>query len=117
MTVDTGNAAYFSWDNLDELAGLEHHLGFAGEMIGKYQWEPGTRERFQRLLDRIREKQRDKQLNLSVIGEFSTGKSTLINALLRMELLASSALQGTTAACRTAEGWGTDRMNPHFTAV
>lgn len=103
MTVDTGNAAYFSWDNLDELAGLEHHLGFAGEMIGKYQWEPGTRERFQRLLDRIREKQRDKQLNLSVIGEFSTGKSTLINALLRMELLASSALQGTTAACTVIE--------------
>ncbi len=35
---------------------------------------------------------------ISIIGEFSTGKSTFINALLRKELLVSSAMQGTTVA-------------------
>ena len=37
-------------------------------------------------------------LHLGVIGEFSTGKSTFINALLGMELLREDILQGTTCA-------------------
>ena len=37
-------------------------------------------------------------LHLGIIGEFSTGKSTFINALLGMELLREDILQGTTCA-------------------
>ena len=37
-------------------------------------------------------------LHLGVIGEFSTGKSTFINAFLGMELLREDILQGTTCA-------------------
>lgn len=40
----------------------------------------------------------DLRLCLGVIGEFSTGKSTFINALLGFELLKEDVLQGTTCA-------------------
>ncbi|MCH5185008.1 MAG: dynamin family protein [Oscillospiraceae bacterium] len=59
----------------------------------EFNWEQVRQQ-----LDFIRKKKDDKKLNLSVIGEFSTGKSTFINALLGTELLVSSALQGTTVA-------------------
>ena len=40
----------------------------------------------------------DRRLYLGVVGEFSTGKSTFINALLGFELLKEDVLQGTTCA-------------------
>lgn len=109
-------ADYFSLDNLNELCGVEDHLKFAECLIDKYGKKSGASGSgqegrasgprqgkgkddwcvFRMWLEQIRQKQRDKKLNLSVIGEFSTGKSTFINALLGRELLASGALQGTT---------------------
>ena len=103
MTAEDRERSGFSWEHPEELIDFENHLAFAERMMEQYQWEAGTREGFQRRLKQIRDKQGDKLLNLSVIGEFSTGKSTLINAMLRTELLASSALQGTTAACTVIE--------------
>lgn len=103
MTAEDRELSGFSWEHPEELIDFENHLAFAERMMEQYQWEAGTREGFQRRLKQIRDKQGDKLLNLSVIGEFSTGKSTLINAMLRTELLASSALQGTTAACTVIE--------------
>lgn len=94
---------YFSWSNFSELAGLEAHLAFASSVINKHKWEPQARRQLQADLQRINEKQRDSQLNMSVIGEFATGKSTFINALLRADLLAASALQGTTVATTVIE--------------
>ena len=40
----------------------------------------------------------DQRLYLGIVGEFSTGKSTFINALLGFELLKEDILQGTTCA-------------------
>lgn len=101
------SAEYFSLENLDKLAEVDEHLEFAEALLIKYGSQaaedsyPETGVDWTDLrkqLESIRKKQDDKKLNLSVIGEFSTGKSTFINALLRKELLASSALQGTTVA-------------------
>ncbi len=98
---------YFSMQNLDKLSDVEAHLEFAERLLKKYSSQmtddegPLSKDDWRSLkdqLDVIRKKQNDKKLNLSVIGEFSTGKSTFINALLRKDLLASSALQGTTVA-------------------
>lgn len=97
------DASYFTWDNLAELAGLDSHLSFAGELIKKYQWPPEIKKDLTGRLDAIQKKQQDKKLNLSVIGEFSSGKSTFINALLRMDLLAANVLQGTTVASTVLE--------------
>lgn len=47
---------------------------------------------------RIERRLNESRLFLGVIGEFSSGKSTLINALARDRLLRSDVLQGTTAA-------------------
>ena len=94
---------FFSLDNLGEIADFNEHLSFAEKMLNKYNWEPGARDKISALLRQIRSKQEDKLLNMSVIGEFSSGKSTFINAMLRCELLSSAALQGTTVASTVIE--------------
>lgn len=119
MGRDTQNTDYFSADNLGRLSRVDEHLAFVEGISEKYMGRIPTdvtsaggdvRQitliRKQKLswneihqqISFIRKKKNDKKLNISVIGEFSTGKSTFINALLRKELLASSALQGTTVA-------------------
>lgn len=112
MGRDIRNTDYFTADNLAGLSRVDEHLSFVEGIAEKYQHtkvsagnvRPGERksggdwEDIRRQLDFIRRKKNDRKLNISVIGEFSTGKSTFINALLRRELLASSALQGTTVA-------------------
>lgn len=103
MLDKTNNENYFSLNNLGELADFNEHIAFAEKMLNKYKWEPNARETITSLLQQIRSKQEDKLLNLSVIGEFSSGKSTFINAMLRDELLSSSALQGTTVASTVIE--------------
>ena len=82
---------------------LEEHIGFAERLIAKYEWPEDVRRDFAVRIDEIRRKQQDPDLNMSVIGEFSSGKSTFINALLRTELLASGVLQGTTVASTVIE--------------
>lgn len=93
----------FSLNNMDEIIELENHLCFIEEMINKYPWTVNVKADLQKRVDKLREKQQDKKLNLSVIGEFSTGKSTFINALLRTNLLAMNSLQGTTVASTVIE--------------
>lgn len=109
MKNEKDDANYFSLDNLNELCGVDEHLHYAEGLIVTYGGdvqqmnEKNQWDQFRNLLDQIRRKKNDKKLNISVIGEFSTGKSTFINALLRAELLASSALQGTTVASTVIE--------------
>lgn len=103
------DANYFSLDNLNELSGVNEHLHYADRLIISYCGEAQQADeknqwnQFRDMLEQIYRKKKDKKLNISVIGEFSTGKSTFINALLREELLASSALQGTTVASTVIE--------------
>lgn len=102
-------AEYFSTANLDELTEIEKHIEVVSHMTQKYRalenessagchWDDIAAQ-----LERVKAKKQDRKLNLSIIGEFSTGKSTFINALLGKELLASSALQGTTVASTMIE--------------
>ena len=103
---------YFSLNNLNKLCGIDEHLAIVEEIVKKYSrgssdshpsdpqngdassgWDSIYRQ-----LRLIQKKKDDRKLNISVIGEFSTGKSTFINALLRKELMVSSAMQGTTVA-------------------
>lgn len=97
------NKKYFSWQNLNEIAEINRHIEFAEQIIKKYEWDSTVQRKFANLLRQIKEKQNDDKLNLSVVGEFSTGKSTFINALLRMDLLVSCAMQGTTTASTIIE--------------
>ena len=94
---------YFSWSNIDEMADVNSHIVYASTLMDKYQWEAKTRKILDLQLRRIVDKQNDKLLNICVIGEFSTGKSSFINALVGFELLAVNSLQGTTVAITIIE--------------
>lgn len=84
------------YNQLNDYVDISGHIDFAESLINKYEWDEITKDRLFSQLNLIRNKQKDKCLNLSVIGEFSTGKSTFINALLGENLLVSSVIQGTT---------------------
>lgn len=93
---------YFTWQNIGELTSLKEHIEFAQTILE--QGAPGQEQDYLKSqLDKIIQKQKDVKLNISVIGEFSSGKSTFINALLRQELLQACVLQGTTVASTIIE--------------
>lgn len=94
---------YFSWRNISEMADIDSHIAFATTLMGKYDWEEATKHRLEKQVSAIVDKQNDNLLNISVIGEFSTGKSSFINALVGYELLAVNVIQGTTVAITIIE--------------
>lgn len=94
---------YFSWRNISEMADIDSHIVFATTLMGKYDWEDATKHRLEKQVSAIVDKQNDNLLNISVIGEFSTGKSSFINALVGYELLAVNVIQGTTVAITIIE--------------
>ena len=85
------------------MSDIDSHIVFASTLMGKYDWEEATKYSLEKQLAAIIEKQNDKLLNISVIGEFSTGKSSFINALVGYELLAVNVIQGTTVAITIIE--------------
>lgn len=94
---------YFSWKNISEMTDIDSHIVFASTLMGKYDWEKATKQNLEKQLATIVEKQNDQKLNISVIGEFTTGKSSFINALVGYELLAVNVIQGTTVAITIIE--------------
>ena len=92
-----------SWNKTQESNVIDEHLKFAKALLETYKFEDANRIKLEEALKEISDKQKDYKLNLSVIGEFSTGKSTFINALLRKDLMASQYLQGTTVTATAIE--------------
>ncbi len=91
-------------DVVEALTETSDHLDFALAMVRRIV---GDQERLTQLTERIREietRLRDDRYYLAVIGEFSAGKSTFINALLTEDLLPTSALPTTGAATRITYG-------------
>ena len=84
------------WKSVMDLINLDGYIDFASQLITKYPWKKQTRRELGHILSLIKSKQEDKCINLSVIGEFNSGKSSFINAILKEELLVSSSIQGTT---------------------
>ncbi len=98
---------YFTTDNLQEVTDISAHLAYASTLLDSHSWSSESKKRFQSQLAAIKEKQSDKSLNISVIGEFASGKSTFINALMGLDLLEADVLQGTTVAITIIE-YGSD---------
>lgn len=90
-------------DSVNENVNTGKHLRFAEQIINRYKWDSDVEKSLKSRLEKIKKKHKDKKLNLSVIGEFSVGKSTFINGLLREDLLTSNILQGTTVASTIIE--------------
>lgn len=85
-------------EQLRRMAGVDDDLARIHQLLTSYKLERRGHPEIHRQLDRIEEHQREQRLFLGVVGEFSSGKSTLLNALLRDDLLRTDILQGTTAA-------------------
>ena len=93
---------------------IDETIAFTETLLQKYKNELSTLAylQYNSKLKRIKDKNSDTKLYMSVIGEFSTGKSTFINALLREHLLESHVLQGTTTVNSVIE-YG-DQINMHI---
>lgn len=81
------------------------HILFIERLIESYKdrLDASLIEDLTNQLNYIKEKQQDKLLNISVVGDFSTGKSTFINALLKHNLLEMEDMQSTTTASTIIE--------------
>lgn len=71
-------------------------IRFIQEILGKYKFPEGQKKQAENEILQIQKCQKDPTLHMAVVGEFSSGKSSFINALLREELLETDVLQGTT---------------------
>ena len=69
------NKASF-WSTVRDVAHIDENITFASEMLDKYSWKKEEQKQLTQQMERIRTKQKDDCLNLSVIGEFSCGKSS-----------------------------------------
>ena len=81
-----------------EIAGIDDLIRYVDDLSLKCGWQRGDRDSALSGLRQIRDRMTDPRLYLGVVGEFSSGKSTFINALLGVELLKEDVLQGTTCA-------------------
>lgn len=99
MNLNIFSKSPTSWRlNSKAVDSIKRNAIFVQSISTKYDWLPSVKTKISRDLEFIKAKQNDDNLNLSIIGEFSSGKSTFINALLRDDLLEVDVLQGTTVA-------------------
>lgn len=82
---------------------IEDNLNFASRLINESMWSSKSKTEIESQIEFIKSKYNDKCLNLSIIGEFSSGKSTFINSLLRENILETDVIQGTTVATTVIE--------------
>ena len=77
---------------------IDSDIAFAKTMLNKHFGVSSDRRLIEADIKVVERKRKDENLYLAVIGEFSSGKSTCINALLRDTVLESDVMQGTTKA-------------------
>ncbi len=82
---------------------LESHLTFAASLLSSAPLD-GHRRELGDQLAAIRARHADPNLYLAVVGEFSSGKSTFVNALLGEQLLPTSAVITTAVPTELAPG-------------
>ncbi|MBQ4630386.1 MAG: dynamin family protein [Clostridia bacterium] len=82
---------------------LNSRIKFYDDIAKNYPVDSDEFEEYREFYERLKSKISDEKINFTVIGEFSTGKSTFINALLKSRFLESKVLQGTTSAATVIE--------------
>lgn len=83
---------------LNESYNIEGYVNYIEYITSKYSFDEIINNKLKRDLKFIKNKLKDENLNLSIIGEFSSGKSTFIDALLRDNILETDVVQGTTTS-------------------
>lgn len=75
---------------------LAPHIQFVRTVFNRYEWNPDARNELVAELRNLQQRTDDKCVNIAVVGEFSSGKSSVINAMLGVELLVMDDLPDTT---------------------
>jgi GTPase Era involved in 16S rRNA processing/gas vesicle protein len=89
---------------LEDLTQCENHLQFVSEVLQRSQVSDAIQSELKQQIELIRQRYSDPNLYLAVVGEFSSGKSTFINALLRDELLEAAVIPTTATATKIQHG-------------
>ena len=87
-----------AFDTLKQSIGIDSHLGFIEDLLRRHEWDEKKRTEITLSVNNIQNKEQDPNLYLGIIGAFSSGKSTFINALIRDNLLRTDVLPATTAS-------------------
>lgn len=82
---------------------VPEHLHWFESLQSRYKWAPLQWEPISLAISRLKKRSDDSRLYLGIVGEFSSGKSTLINAFLREDLLKTDILPATTCATTVLE--------------
>lgn len=91
-------------DTIEALTEVSDHLDFALRLVRRIVADQTRLGQLTTRIHAVEERLHDDRYYLAVIGEFSAGKSTFINALLGQDLLPTSALRTTAAATRITHG-------------
>lgn len=75
---------------------IDNQIKIIESVLSRYNYDKTDHLSFKQTLNEVKSKRSNKKLYLGIIGEFASGKSTLINSLLGVNLLTMGALQGTT---------------------
>ncbi|HET9225673.1 MAG TPA: dynamin family protein, partial [Thermoanaerobaculia bacterium] len=94
--------------SLEASVNLEGHSEFLTALLSREDLGLPRKAWWMDRLGEVRERSQEPDLYLAVVGEFSSGKSTLVNALIRETLLPADVLPGTTSAAVLVR-FGTER--------
>src|SRR4051794_4329815 len=83
--------------SLEASINFDGHSEFLSALHAREDLDSARRDSWKARLDEARARSQDPDLYLAVVGEFSSGKSTLVNALIREALLPADVLPATTA--------------------
>lgn len=75
---------------------LDPHIQFVREVVNRYKWTSGVKRELGRDMASLQHRIDDDCVTISIVGEFSSGKSSVINAMLGVNLLAMDDLPDTT---------------------
>ena len=104
--------------------GIAEHLEFLSSLAKKFSWVQDKREaeELERLIENARKRLENPNLYVAVIGEFTSGKSSLINAWVDADLLVTDILPATTASATCIRAgaepalrvdWIDEKQQPH----
>lgn len=91
-------------EKIQALTNCNDHLNFIENTIQNNLIAESKKSQIFQLIDKIKYRIQEENLSLAVVGEFSSGKSTFINALLKDDLLKTSALVATAVATKITSG-------------
>lgn len=86
------------------IAAMHEQVLFLEQVCSRYRFDASKKRNLMQSLEQVKQRLQDRATYVAVVGEFSAGKSTFINALLGDDLLKTSALVSTSVATQIRPG-------------